>query len=78
MNNYLFLQLNRNLGYDLFTNDMINYIDDYIKIKKYYENGQLMEESYYKDAKKEGLYRDWYCEQLWEESNWKNGKKEGL
>ena len=60
MNNYLFLQLNRNLGYDLFTNDMIEYIDDYIKIKEYYD-------------KREGLYRLWY-EQLWEESNWKNGE----
>jgi len=46
--------------------------------KYWYENGQLREEFYYKNGKRDGDYKIWYTNgQLAEECFYKNGEKDG-
>jgi len=47
--------------------------------RQWWDNGQLMSETSYKDGKDHGLSRDWYPNgQLWMEYTYKDGKEHGL
>ena len=48
------------------------------ELKKWYHNGQLMEECTYKDGKPDGKYKKYYINgQLMEECTYKDGKSDG-
>ena len=47
--------------------------------RQWWDNGQLMSETSYKDGEDHGLSRDWYPNgQLWMEYTYKDGKEHGL
>jgi antitoxin component YwqK of YwqJK toxin-antitoxin module len=48
------------------------------EFKKWYPNGQLREQGYYKEGKEEGEYKELYTNgKLWNQSYYKEGKLDG-